>query len=160
MFQVTLTARNFLRFRIAIVGRAAFQNITDVHFFSLHPDSFDDLVEKLSGFPDKRLALGIFIGARSLTDEHDVGTRAANSEDEIRARISEGTLDTRADIFVEFLQRFQLRPRLIGMPESAGGVRIALFIVFHIDDVSKQILLLHEVSLYVSQKVGELFIQI
>jgi hypothetical protein len=64
---------SFRKRRLTISGGTAAIDVSDTHFFPLHSDRFDDLVEKLTGAADKGLALRIFIGAWSFTDEHQIG---------------------------------------------------------------------------------------
>ena len=45
----------------------------------------DDLGEQLSGAADERLALQVFVRARPLADEHQVGGRIADAEYQVRA---------------------------------------------------------------------------
>ena len=58
----------------------------------------DNFREQLAGFAHERFALRVFIGARSLSNEHQLRIDAANPEDHVVARGGEmGAFDARQD---------------------------------------------------------------
>ena len=55
--------------RIPVFGRAAFDDVCDVHIVALQADDLEHIVEQVSRAADKRLALRIFVRAGAFTDE-------------------------------------------------------------------------------------------
>ena len=80
-----LACFDLIRFRVAIVRRPALDDVGDVDVGARQADGFDDLGEQLPGAADERLALHVFVGARRLADEHQVGRRVAGPEHDLRA---------------------------------------------------------------------------
>lgn len=71
----------FLRQRVAVVGRAAFEDVHNIDVGALPAASFDDLGEKLPGTAHEWFALAIFVGAWSFAEKHDSWLRVADTED-------------------------------------------------------------------------------
>src|SRR5262245_17060317 len=65
-----ITGSHFVRFRIPIIRRPALQDIANVDVFAFEIDGLDDLGQQLSGPPDKRQALLVFVETRRFTDKH------------------------------------------------------------------------------------------
>ena len=61
---------DFVRLRIAIVGRTALQHIADVDILTFDVDRFDDLGQQLARASDERQTLLVLIEARRFTDEN------------------------------------------------------------------------------------------
>src|SRR5690606_13545145 len=57
------------RERVAVVRRAALEDVRDVDLVALEVDRFEDLVEELPRAPDERLAEAVLVGPRRLTDD-------------------------------------------------------------------------------------------
>ncbi len=74
---------HFVRLRIAVVGRAALQNVGDVDLLALHPHRLDDLGEKLPRAADESQTLNVLFVARGLPHEQEVGGRAALPEHDV-----------------------------------------------------------------------------
>ena len=55
--------------RIPVFGRAAFDDVRNVHIVALQADDLKHIVEQVSRAADKRLALRIFVRAGAFTDE-------------------------------------------------------------------------------------------
>src|SRR6266576_322160 len=77
--QKRLARFDFVLLRIAIAGRAAFDDVGDVHVFTLQIDGFDDLRQQLTGTADKRDALQVLVAAWRLADEHQIRIRIADT---------------------------------------------------------------------------------
>ncbi len=139
------------RQRVPVVGRPAFQDIADVHFFALQPDGRKDFVEQLAGPADKRLSLRVLIGTGRFTDKHHPAVRIANAKDKPRACLSEGTFQTFTDLRVQRIQGIGCDPRLIGEPFCSGGPfsRRGLLLL---DNIPEEIFLLHKIALNVIEK--------
>ena len=58
-FEKAPAVRHFVRQRIAILRRAAFEHVQNVNFFALYPAGCDHLVEQLPRSTDKRFTLSI-----------------------------------------------------------------------------------------------------
>ena len=78
---------DFVLFRQAIFGRAAFDDVADVNVFAAQAHRFDHLREKFSGAAYERLALHVFVVAGAFADEHELRFRIAHAEDDIVARL-------------------------------------------------------------------------
>ena len=70
---------------IAILGRPAFHHISDVDVVACQMHRFDDVGEKLPRPPDERFALDVFVAARRLADEHQIGVGIADAENNLRS---------------------------------------------------------------------------
>src|SRR6202050_5853369 len=77
---------DFVFFREAIFGRAAFDDVADVAVGALPAHGFDNRRQKLSGAAHERLALFVFVAAGAFADENQRGFRIADAEDDILAR--------------------------------------------------------------------------
>lgn len=75
----------FIRFRITVPGRTAFQDIGNVNLFALKPDRCQHRIQQLPGTPHKWFTLAIFIRAWSLADYHPVGIACADAKHRLRA---------------------------------------------------------------------------
>ncbi len=78
-----LARHDFVRFGIAVAGRAALQDVGDVHVGAFEPDRFDDLRQQLPRPADERLPLNVFVGARRLAHEHEIGFRIPHAEHDL-----------------------------------------------------------------------------
>ena len=71
---------DLLRRRRAIARRAPIDRVGDVDVVLGKPDRRQHAVEQLSGAADEGLALQVLVAARSLSDQHDAGRRAASGK--------------------------------------------------------------------------------
>src|SRR5262245_12827949 len=71
--------------RVAILGRAALEDVHDVNVGPLPATGFDDLGEKLPRSADERLTLAVFVGAGGFAKEHDAGAGVADAKDRLLA---------------------------------------------------------------------------
>jgi hypothetical protein len=71
----------FLRQRIAIAGRAAFEHVADVHVRALHAAGLDDFVEQLAGPAHERFAQTVFVGPRRLAEKAEPGVWIPHAKD-------------------------------------------------------------------------------
>jgi len=79
---------------------------------AVEADRRQHLVQQLPGPSDEGQALAIFVGARRLADDHDVGVGIAVGEDELRC----GRLEPAA------FEREELRPQFFERPRSHRGI--------------------------------------
>src|SRR6185503_19139698 len=70
-------------FGIAILWRAALDDVRDIDAVALQPDGLDDLRQLLPGPPDKRDALNVFVASRRLAHEHQIGGGAADAKNNL-----------------------------------------------------------------------------
>ncbi len=68
---------------------AELADVADVNVRALEAHRGDDLGQKLARRTDERLALPLFLGTRSLTDEHDPGVGVPDGEDHRAAKSAE-----------------------------------------------------------------------
>ncbi len=76
---------DFVRLRIAVLRRAALDDVRDVDVLAREVDRFDDLRQQLAGAADERDALHVLVGARRLADEHQVRVGIADAEHDLLA---------------------------------------------------------------------------
>ena len=87
--QITLrvqpvTARRLLLVeRVAVVRRAAFDDVRNIYARTVEIDHFKHIVEQLTGGADERLALQILLLARSFADEHQLALGIADAENDV-----------------------------------------------------------------------------
>ena len=97
---------SLIAFWRAIAGRAAFHDVGDVDILAADAHGFDHVVEQLSGATDEGLALCVFVGSGAFADEHQVGVRIADAEDNLLAallvKLAAGTV---AEIFANEFKR-------------------------------------------------------
>src|ERR1043166_9709312 len=74
-----------VRFRCTISRRPAAVYIANANILASQPDALDDLRQKLPGPSDKRLALRVLIGTRSLAYKHQIGIEIPNAVNNARA---------------------------------------------------------------------------
>src|SRR6266511_1744226 len=78
--QKRLAGVDFVRLRISIAGRTAFDHVCDVDISACEADRLDDFREQLTGAADERLPLLVFVRARRFADEHQIGVWIADTE--------------------------------------------------------------------------------
>ena len=61
------------------------QDVGDVNVFALVAHRLNDLRQQLPRATDERFALRVFVGSRRFTDEHQLGARVADAEDDVVA---------------------------------------------------------------------------
>ena len=62
------------------------------------PDPAEKLVEELPRLADERKALLVFVEARRLADEHQVGVRVAVAEDDLRPALGQAAARAAGDL--------------------------------------------------------------
>jgi hypothetical protein len=77
-------AVHFLFFRVPVVGGAALDHITDIHFLPRQPHGLNDPTQELSCLPDKRPPGLILFPTGPFSHEDQPGARAPFSENEVR----------------------------------------------------------------------------
>ena len=81
---------HFLEGGRAVFGRPAFEDVGDEDLVAAQAHALGDHVrQELAGAADERLALPVFVGARSLTDEHQSGLGRAGAENGLRSRLGQ-----------------------------------------------------------------------
>ena len=91
------------RERIAVVRRAALDDVGDIDVLALHADDRQHVVEQHARLADKGLALQVLVGAGALADEQHLGVMAADAEDDVCARLTQRAFPT---AFARAFQRF------------------------------------------------------
>ena len=88
---------------VPVVGRAAFQDICNVHVLSGEPGLGQELVEELAGGADEGSALLVFVFARGLSDQDDPGVGGSLAGDGVGAGLGQGAGDAAAyEVFGQF----------------------------------------------------------
>ena len=80
------TGGSLIFFGLAIFWRTAFDDVGDVDVWAEQAHSFDHLGEEFAGAADERLTGQIFVAARALADEHQLGFGIASAENNFGAR--------------------------------------------------------------------------
>ena len=103
---------------------AALDDVGDVHVAAREADRGQHRVEQPAGAADERLAPGIFLRARRLSDEHAVGAGPADAEHRVRAGAMQLALAAGAHLRIDRLQYNRCgRPRDAGAGHFEGGIR-------------------------------------
>lgn len=76
---------NFVIFREAIFGRAAFDDIADVNVGTPEAHRLDHLREEFASAAHEWFALNVFVATGALSDEDELRFRIADAEDDLRA---------------------------------------------------------------------------
>lgn len=80
---------DFVVLGVAILGRAAFEDVGQIDVFSLKPHGDDHLVEELAGVAYEGLSLLVFVCPRGFADEHQACVGVAGSKDDLGAVLAE-----------------------------------------------------------------------
>jgi len=96
--EVPFSCLDLVRHRIAVPGRPALDHVRDVHVVAGHADPTQELVQELPRLADERVALLVFVEARRLADEHQLGLRVANAEDDLGAALGETAARAAGDL--------------------------------------------------------------
>ena len=103
---------HLVRLGRAVPGRTALHHIADVDVGARERDAFllggalDHLREQLSGAPDERDALRVFIGAGAFADEHQRGLLVADAEDDLVAALVQAAAVAIADVLEDLEKGF------------------------------------------------------
>ena len=81
---MALAGLDLVRLRVAVPGRSALEDVGDVDVPARQADALQQAVEELARRADERVALLVLVEARGLADEHEVGIRVADTEDDLR----------------------------------------------------------------------------
>src|SRR5439155_17297899 len=81
--EMGLAGLDLIRHGVTVPGRPALDHVGDVDVLAGHADPAQELVEQLSRLADEREALLVLVEARRLADEHQVGLRVADPEDDL-----------------------------------------------------------------------------
>ena len=84
--QIRRAARGFSRRRITIIRRPALENIRDEYIFAREPNGTQHRIQQTPGPPDKGFSLPIFVGARCLANNHQVGIALSDTEYRLGSR--------------------------------------------------------------------------
>src|SRR5450759_559619 len=115
-FEIWRARLGFVGHRVAVHGRAALENVGDVHVRPAQPDPRKKSVEQLAGRAHERLALAVFVEARSLTDDQDVGRTRTDPRHRLGASGMQSAVRARADRGVELSQLLDGVKRLLLPP--------------------------------------------
>jgi hypothetical protein len=102
--------RDFVFFREAIFGRAAFHHIAYVNIFSAQAHGFNHLREQFSRAANEWFAFYIFVVTGTFADENQFGFQAADSKYDVGARFVEFAARAIADGFANKLKRVVFNP--------------------------------------------------
>ena len=83
--QVRFAGTDLRRQRVAVLRRAAFEDVADEDVLAGEADGGDDLRQQLAAAPDERLALTVLVLTGGFADEDDVGLGIALAEDGVGA---------------------------------------------------------------------------
>src|SRR5205807_8581200 len=104
----------------SIARRAALDDIGDVDFFAAQAHGFDHIGQQLPGAADERLALFIFISARSFANEHQIGSGIAYAENNLLASLFvQAAAGAVADVFANLAKRNDGIGRYSGLTGSS-----------------------------------------
>ncbi len=78
---------NFVIFREAIFGRAAFDDVADVNVGAAEAHCLDHLREQFSGAAHEGFALNILVAAGTLSNEDELRFRIPDAEDDLRTSL-------------------------------------------------------------------------
>ena len=92
LIRIRFTGSYFLRPRIAVTGRTAFEDIAYIDISPLQSHGLDNPGQELSGAPDKRSPLDIFISAGRLADKDDFGLRIPLAKDDVGSDAVRGNI--------------------------------------------------------------------
>ena len=96
--QIGRAGGDFVVLGQAIFRRPAFHDVADVDVLAAQTHRLDHLREQFSGAADERFALNIFVVPRAFTDEHELGLRIPDAEDDVRARFVQLAARAIADV--------------------------------------------------------------
>src|SRR5215469_10406730 len=89
----------------AIARWTALDDVGDINVFAAQSHRLDHVIQQLSGATDEWLALNVFVGTGSFTDEHQIGTRIAYAKDNLLASLFvQGTASAVAEVFTDETQ--------------------------------------------------------
>jgi hypothetical protein len=63
--------------------RTTLEYVRDIHRFPAEPHRSNDFRKKLTGFPNERFCLDVFIHAGSFADEHQAGIDVTHAKDNV-----------------------------------------------------------------------------
>ena len=92
--------------RVAVVRRAAFDNVGDIDLRPVEIDHFEHIVEQFAGRADKRLALQVFLFAGAFADEHDACVLGTVAEYEMVPRLTKAAAPALRTLLLEFCPGF------------------------------------------------------
>jgi len=95
---MALSGLDLVLLRISITGRPALEHVRDVHLITVEADPAEEFVEQLACLADEGLALLVLVEPRRLADEHQVGARIADAEDDLRPAFGQPALRTGGDL--------------------------------------------------------------
>ena len=96
--EVALAGLDLVRLRVAVPGRAALENVRDVHLIALEADTGKQPFEQLARLAHERLALLVLVEARRLADEHQVRRGIADPEDDLGPPLREPAVRAAGDL--------------------------------------------------------------
>jgi hypothetical protein len=97
-------AYNLFGAGVAIVRRAALQDVADEDIASPEPTGSDDFVQELTRPADKRTSLCVFIGAGSLSDEHNARVGIAFTGYGVRSRRAQAAFAALANFLCDLFK--------------------------------------------------------
>ncbi len=96
--EVALAGLDLVGHRVAVPGRPALDHVRDVHVLAGHADPAQELVEELARLADERVALLVLVEAGRLADEHQLGVRVPDAEDDLGAALGKAAARAAGDL--------------------------------------------------------------
>ena len=106
--EISDTAVLLILLRVAVLRRAAFDDVGDVDVFvTVEIDGIEHFVQQLSRSADKGLAFEVLLLARTFADEQDARIRFSYSENNVVPTFAQPALRTAQTSFFDFLPSAQ-----------------------------------------------------
>src|SRR5688572_17685341 len=124
--QEWLALLHFVGLGIAVPRWSTLDDVSDVDVLARQLDGLDDLRQQLAGAADEWLALDVFVGARRLADEHQVGVRVADAKHHLLAagRVQLAAAAVAPDVAARGVERLGHRAVVSGFSRTFLRVRL------------------------------------
>src|SRR5207302_5400591 len=144
-FQEGLTRGDLVGFGVAVFRWATLYNVGDVDVLTAKTHSLgDNIGQELSGPPDERLSLQVFIASRSFANKHQLCLGIAHAEDQVRSAGPEFASTAVADGRAQLLEAFGLKCGCrIGKKVTCGATQ-EILAVRHYGTRFRKIVLRHK----------------
>ena len=96
--EVALAGLDLVGLGIAVARRPAFEHVRHIDAVAVEADPGQQLVEQLARLADEGLALLVLVESRRLADEHQIGARVADAEDDLGPALREPALRAAGDV--------------------------------------------------------------
>ena len=99
--EVGLAGGDLVGLRVAVLGRAALDDVGDEDLGAGQPDAVEEVVEQFAGLSDEGAALLVFVEAGAFADEHQLGVGVAVAGNGAVASLAEAAGVAACDAVVE-----------------------------------------------------------